>query len=696
MYVKLALGNAKKSIKDYLIYFITITICVSLFYAFMSLSSSSYELITEKSYKFEVLKAILKYSTYVITGVLIILVGYVNKYMMKRRQREFATYILLGSEQKSVALMFFIETLIVGVMAIMCGICIGTLFSQVVTAIVLTTAKQEVVFNFRLYMDTVVITFIFFISMFCIIGVYNIRVLKKLKLINMMNVEKKTEFQFKRSGKFYAIVFGLSVILYSVGGYCTYKLINNNGYSSVDYKNGLIFQVISLVSFIVATYLLFYSIAYIIIFIKERCINFKYENTNLFLIGAIVSKIKTAPILMATICITFLGAAISFMLTLVMSQWSLGYLDYRVPFDIDVRNEYSYRFGENTSLEDIKDIPKINYDEVIKYLNDNDYGVEEYCQVEKYFLNKEDFYIRDVDNIPIVAVKLSDFNKLRSMLGYKEIKLRDNEFTTQWQKIIKEDDIKKSIKENSMINIDGKNLNISDTGYYTESIGEGIYNIYSDHIIVLPDKLCENLTLASTNLLVNTKKEVDFEKIIEFKGKYIYDWFKSNNENLTKKYNNKNGDISEYLIETRVRAFETNNILNATLAMRILGIYLGTVLLMISLTVLALQQLSDSIEHRSRFNVLKKLGVEEDDINKIILKQISIYFVIPIFIALIGFVIFISNYYILNSEIINSYIGDKAFVINIVIAMILMIFIYVCYFAGTYYTFKRNIKSKEY
>lgn len=696
MYVKLALQNAKKSIKDYLIYFITITICVSLFYAFMSLSSSSYELITEDSYKFEVLKAILKYSTFVITGVLIILIAYVNKYMMKRRQREFATYILLGSEQKSVALMFFIETLIVGIISIICGICIGTLFSQVVTAIVLTTAKQEVVFNFKLYMDTVVITFIFFISMFCIIGVYNIRVLRKLKLINMMNGEKKTEFQFKRSGKFYAVILGLSVILYGVGGYCSYKLINNNGNSTVDYKNGLIFEVISLISFIVATYLLFYSIAYIIIYIKERCINFKYENTNLFLIGAIVSKIKTGPILMSTICITFLGAAISFMLTLIMSQWSLGYLDYRVPFDIDVRNEYSYGLGENTSLEDINDIPKINYGEVIKYLNDNNYGVEEYCQVEKYFLNKEDFYKRDVNNIPIVAVKLSDFNKLRSMLGYKKIKLKDNEFTTQWAKVIKEDDIKKSLKKNSTINIDGKNLNISDTGYYIESIGEGIYNIYSDHIIVLPDKLCENLTLASTNLLVNTKNEVDFEKIIEFKDNYIYNWFKYNNENLAKKYSNKNKDITEYLIDVRVKFFETNNILNATLAMRILGIYLGTVLLMISLTVLALQQLSDSIEHKSRFNVLKKLGVEDEDINKIILKQISIYFIIPIFIALIGFVIFIFNYYILNSEVINSYIGDKAFVINIVIAMILMIFIYVCYFTGTYYTFKRNIKSKEY
>ena len=60
--------------------------------------------------------------------MLIILIGYVNKYMMRRRQREFATYILLGTEQRSVALMFFIETLIVGIMAIICGIFVGTLF----------------------------------------------------------------------------------------------------------------------------------------------------------------------------------------------------------------------------------------------------------------------------------------------------------------------------------------------------------------------------------------------------------------------------------------------------------------------------------------------------------------------------------------------------------------------------------------
>ena len=83
--------------------------CVSLFYAITSLSSSSYEFITEDSYNFKTLQLILKYSTYVITAILILLIAYVNKYMIRRRQREFATYILLGAEQKSIAFMFFIE-----------------------------------------------------------------------------------------------------------------------------------------------------------------------------------------------------------------------------------------------------------------------------------------------------------------------------------------------------------------------------------------------------------------------------------------------------------------------------------------------------------------------------------------------------------------------------------------------------------
>ena len=311
MYIKLSLNNAKKSIKDYLIYFITITMCVSLFYAFTSLSSSNYKLITEDSYNFEFLKTVLKYSTYIITGILSLLVAYVSKYMIRRRQKEFATYILLGVEQRNIAFMFFVEMLLVGILAIVCGIFIGILFSQVVTAMVYMSVNQKIVFSFNFYFDTVIKTFIFFIGMFLIVGIYNIRVLNKLKLIDMINNSKISEFKFRRSKMVYSIVFMLSIIAYGIFGYSTKyildikKLANESNYTASAIKM-MMAEGVSVISFVIATYALFYSISYILIRIKEKSINFKYEGTNLFLLGTILSKIRTTPMLMATVSIAFL------------------------------------------------------------------------------------------------------------------------------------------------------------------------------------------------------------------------------------------------------------------------------------------------------------------------------------------------------------------------------------------------------
>lgn len=693
MYAKLAITNAKKSIKDYAIYFITITLCVSLFYAFMSLSSSSYELITEDSYNFEMLKRIMEYTTYVITALLTILVGYVNRYVVKRRQREFATYILLGTEQKNVAMMFFIETLVIGSIAIFLGIIIGTLFSQVVTALILLTAKQEVVLNFRLYIDTVIITFIFFLSMFCIIGVNNIRVLRKLKLINMLNAEKKSEFQFKRSGKVYGVIFILAVTLYSICGYCTaslMKIANESTNKVASMGNEVMLTFIALVSFILATYALFYSLAYIVICVKERWTTFKYEGTNLFLIGTIVSKLKTAPILMATISIAFFGAAVSFILTLIMSQWSLGYLDYRAPYDIDISTNYN--IDEKRRYESIDEIPSYNYEEIISYLNKDD-NLEEYCVVDNYFIKPEDFNITDKWSRPLNVVKLSQFNKARSMLGYKEITLERDEFTTHWVKAIDQSQIDDFIKENGKLDIGGKELKLSSNSFYKESLGEGIFNLFTDTLIVAPDEACNNLTLATSNLIANLKQDLKYEEGIEFENEILPNWYAENNKDIIKKYNKGNTDYSKEIIGVNIKSVETSEILNATLGMRILGIYLGVVLLMISLTVLALQQLADSIEHKERFNVLRKLGVEECNINKIVLKQISIYFIVPIFIAIVGVVVFVCNYFKIIETQIAFYVGDKVFIANIVLAVTLLLIIYIAYFLGTYYTFKRNIKN---
>ena len=408
--------------------------------------------------------------------------------------------------------------------------------------------------------------------------------------------------------------------------------------------------------------------------------------------GTLVAKIKSAPILMATISITFLGAVISFIINLVMAEWALGYLEMRVPFDVEIRNNYSHSLISEANISNANELPALDYSEVVDYLNEKGYDVNDYCEVKKYFINEEEYYNVDQKNISLIGIRLSDFNKMRRMLGYEEISLKDNEFTTQWYSVVTDEEINSFLKANSTLNINDITLKISKNSTFKESIGEGIYGAYVDNIIILPDKVCDELPFIESNFLANINNKMSYEEANDFQNNYVYQWFRKNNEDFVEEYS-KDDDVSYSVLSTRIQLSERNNILNVTLAMRILGIYLGVVLLMISLTILSLSQLTDSIEHKDRFKVIKRLGVEAYEINKIILKQISVYFIIPIAIAMIGVVTFIYNYYIVYKNIINTYIGNEVFILTIILGVILMIGIYLCYFVGTYYSFKRNINN---
>lgn len=375
-----------------------------------------------------------------------------------------------------------------------------------------------------------------------------------------------------------------------------------------------------------------------------------------------------------------------------MAEWALGYLEMRVPFDVEIRNNYSHSFISEANISNANELPALDYSEVVDYLNEKGYDVNNYCEVKKYFINEEEYYNIDQKNISMIGIRLSDFNKMRRMLGYEEISLKDNEFTTQWYSVVTDEEINSFLKDNSTLNIDDINLKISKNSTFKESIGEGIYGAYVDNIIILPDKVCDNLPFIETNFLANINNKMSYEEANDFQNNYVHQWFRKNNEDFVEKYS-KDDDVSYSVLTSRIKLSERNNILNITLAMRILGIYLGVVLLMISLTILSLSQLTDSIEHKDRFKVIKRLGVEDYEVNKIILRQISVYFIIPIAIAMIGIIIFIYNFYIIYKDIINNYIGNEVFILTIILGVILMIGIYLCYFVGTYYSFKRNINN---
>ena len=89
MYAKLIFKNAKRSVKDYLIYIVTMTLCVTLFYAFLSISSTHYHPTIGAEYNISLLAGGMKLAICGISLLLLFLIHYVNRFMLRKKQSEF-------------------------------------------------------------------------------------------------------------------------------------------------------------------------------------------------------------------------------------------------------------------------------------------------------------------------------------------------------------------------------------------------------------------------------------------------------------------------------------------------------------------------------------------------------------------------------------------------------------------------------
>ena len=158
MYAKLVFRNAKRSVKDYLVYIVTMTICVTLFYAFLSISSSYYSPDIGSEYDFTLLSDGMKIAICMITLLLLFLIRFVNHYMLRRKQKEFAVQSIMGMEQKTIGRIFFAETLIMGMFSILIGIFCGVFCSQFISAMLLTAYGKPYEISWTLFPDTVLLT----------------------------------------------------------------------------------------------------------------------------------------------------------------------------------------------------------------------------------------------------------------------------------------------------------------------------------------------------------------------------------------------------------------------------------------------------------------------------------------------------------------------------------------------------------
>ena len=122
-------------------------------------------------------------------------------------------------------------------------------------------------------------------------------------------------------------------------------------------------------------------------------------------------------------------------------------------------------------------------------------------------------------------------------------------------------------------------------------------------------------------------------------------------------------------------------------------LYGAVVLMVICLTILSLQQLLDAGKYKYRFGVLRKLGVEEEKISRLVLKQLSVWFGLPILVAVIVATVVIAYFIQTVSAEISAYIGFGALLLQMGMIAGILVLLLICYFISTWILFKRSISK---
>ena len=737
MYAKLVFKNAKRSAKDYLVYVITMTICVMLFYAFLSITSKYYNPDIGTEYEFTLVSDGLKMAICAVTLLLLFLIRYVNNYMLRRKQKEFAIQSVMGMEQKTVAWIFFAETFLMGAVSTVIGISLGVFCSQFITGMLLSAYGQDYKLSWTLFPDTVILTICFFSLSLLVMGLLNVHTIRKIKIIDMLYADKQNDPPIKRSrymwvisilytiflilvvatgvSKMYfysnprfpvpvhimfwgnviapAISFLLSVVWYvmhkkwSFNRYilvaAIFSFINTGFAASVPIIQNAYMLVIGAGT--LNSYMMFllvhiafwicciiYLVSNVLFEWKEKSSKCKYRGTNLFFFGQIISKLNTTSKTMTLICLTLALSIFLFVAAPALTGWASGYLYIRSLYDIQISTRYN-------DVYEIEDLPKGNYELVTAFLDEKNVTAAYDCTFNLYLSNQEDFHKRIKLDFPIVAISLSDYNALREMLGYEQVFLNEGEFTTQWKTIATEKERNEFLSNRTVISTDMGTLSLAENAYYLEAIGETVYNSYTDVIYVFPDNICNSLLSVMRNRYVKTETAIPYHEAINLENTFA--------QKYPEMPDDRNG--VQYYIRTSTQ--QINSLIAGNFVLQATMIYSAVVLMVICLTILSLQQLLDAAHYKYRFGVLHKLGVDQQETERLILKQLAVWFGLPITVAAFVSIIVVAYFFETISVQISAYIGVGALLTQVGIMICILVILLICYFISTWILFQKSV-----
>ena len=195
MYFKLALRNVKKSFKDFLVYFLTLTFSVCLFYTFNSFQSQQAVMKLNESQLMIVdqLTLLMRLVSIFVAVVLAFLILYANNFLIRRRKKELGLYTMLECQEGKISRVLVYETLTIGIISLLSGMVLGLIVSQVLTAVTANLFAVPLDYHFVFSPSATIMTVFSFSMIFFITMIFNTMVLNRYKLIDLLNADRRND-----------------------------------------------------------------------------------------------------------------------------------------------------------------------------------------------------------------------------------------------------------------------------------------------------------------------------------------------------------------------------------------------------------------------------------------------------------------------------------------------------------------------
>lgn len=689
MLFKLSIKNMRKTIKDFAIYVLTLVLGVAIFYMFNSLDSQEAMMQVSSSTR-ELIKLMITMLGFVSVFVAVILgllIVYANNFLINRRKKEFGTYMMLGMSKGQISRILLIETIFVGIISLIVGLVIGVFASQFMSVLVgKLFAADMSKFEFVFSKDACIKTCIYFAVMYIAVMIFNTFTISRYKLINLLNASKKNE-QIKIKNLWVCIlVFIIGVVIL---GYAYYKV--TGGVNELSTADTILLIILM---GIVGTILVFWSVSGFILKLVQLRKNIYLKDVNMFVLRQLHNKINTTVVSMSIIClmlfmtITILSSALSLNNTMRKD------LEDTTPVDLNLYKTANLPENEKMSKAQIEDSRKT----MIQTLEDNGFDMtklKDVVEIPIYATNEltwrdtlSPVYDEVKQQFPNLLyetaeeiVKVSDYNKVARLYGNIEYQLKDDEYII----LCDFDNMKnlrnKALKADSTITIAGKEYKSK----YDECQNGYIYMAVShinNGIVLVPDScnLTEDMkeeTFLAANYNATTEEEKEeIEKICT--GETETEFSKNLNEK----------DIT---IDGMTKIAIIESSLGVSTIVLFIAIYLGIIFLIASSAILALKQLTESSDNKQRYAILRKIGADEKMIKGALFKQIGIFFLMPLILAIIHSIFGIQFVMTMMSVLADA----KELLPSAIATAVIIGVIYGAYFMATYLGSKNIIKEAE-